>query len=270
MIRYIKTFTVVAVLMLSALLPSCDEYNTDVMGTAFNPANSLVSQFIYPVYVEYGGGDVRVWGPNKDLVSTTSDGARLTVTTLSDSIALIVYGNAEGDTIKPLHGQLHVMADNDFAMYLNGLRLHSEQGPAIDVESDPDRTCYIVVGHKSDNVLTDSTDPGRGFGCIHVDGALYFDGTGTISVTSQSADAIYAAGGLVCNYALTANLTSLLADAIHTSGNEVRLLKGTWKVYPGRFPVNTEGAPAYLGEEAKLYINDSLFVIPEEPADSIN
>ncbi len=266
------------ILTMFCALPGCDDYDTDVIGTAFSPYNSLVSRFVHPVFVEFRGGGVRVWGPYAYLVNDERDGARVTITSDDDSLALVVYGNAVGDSLQPLDGQLKVVMENDFAIYLNGLYLHSSNGPAIEMQAD-DANCYLVVTSGSTNVLSDTiyeTQYENGSiqeadGCIFTSGILYFDGKGTLTVNNHAlprwdedwgdsvyTHALYACGGIVCNYALTANLTSLYGDAIHTSGAQVRLVKGTWNLYPGRDTINTEGAEISVGDSAYIYVNDSL------------
>lgn len=260
----------------------CDDYNTNVLGTKFSPLNSLVSPFVHAVYVEYRDGGVRIWGPNADLVSAQVEGARLSITSQDDSLALVVYGDAMGDSINPLSGQLKISLDRDFALYLNGLSLHSDHGPAIEVQS-PEHICYLVVSKNSKNFLSDSlytTQYKDGMilesdGCLFVNGQLYFDGTGSLTVNNVAmprfdsdlgdsiyTHALYARGGMVCNFALTSTLSSRYGDAIHTSGAEVKLIKGTWNLYPGREIINTEEAAITIGENAKIYINDSLYKIP--------
>ena len=265
-------------------LSGCDDYNTNVIGTAFSPVNSLVSPFVHAVYVEYREGGVRIWGPDADLVTASADGARLSLSSTDDSLALIVYGNAVGDTLMPLHGQLSISIDRDFALYLNGLKLHSRLGPAIEVQS-PEHICYLVLPKGSQNVLSDSlyvTQYRDGSileadGCLYVSGQLYFDGAGSLTLNNVAAPrfdadlgdtirthALYACGGVICNYAITASLSSRYGDAIHTSGSEVKLVKGTWHLYPGRDTINTEEATVSIGDDAKIYVNDSLYTLPSD------
>lgn len=275
------TIILVSILALLAV-PGCDDYNTDVLGTKFLPLNSLVSSYVHAVYVEYRDGDVRIWGPNADLVNAQKEGVRLTITSNDDSLALVVYGNAIGDTLHPQNGQLKIQMEHDFALYLNGLTLHSDKGPAIEIQSE-EHVCYLVVPKNSKNFLSDlhyETQYKNGFilesdGCLFASGQLYLDGTGSLDITNVApprfdADmgdsiythALYARGGLICNYALTATLKSKYGDAIHTSGAEVKLVKGTWNLYPGRDTINTEEAGYTIGEAAKVYVNDSLFTLP--------
>lgn len=276
------TILLVSILALLAV-PGCDDYNTDVLGAKFSPLNSLVSPFVHAVYVEYNDGGVRIWGPNADLVTAQMDGAYLTITSDDDSLALVVYGNVMGKDTMNLHsGQLKINMDRDFALYLSGLTLHSDQGPAIEVQAD-EHICYLVVARNSVNHLSDTlyaTQYKNGSiqeadGCLFVSGQLYMDGTGTLNIHNVAqprydADlgdsifthALYARGGLICNYGLTASLTSKYGDAIHTAGAEVKLVKGTWNLYPGRDTINTEEAGFTIGELAKVYVNDSIFTLP--------
>ena len=266
------------ILVMFCALPGCDDYDTNVVGTNFSPYNSLVSRFVHPVFVEFRGGGVRVWGPNAQLVSAERNGGRISITSMDDSLALVVYGNAVGDSLQPLDGQLKVVMENDFAIYLNGLNLHSKNGPAIEVQAD-DANCYLVVSNSSTNVLSDTvyqTQYANGAiqeadGCLYVSGVLYMDGKGTLTLNNHAlprwdsdwgdsvyTHALYAKGGMICNYALTANLTSLYGDAIHTGGAQVRLVKGIWNLYPGRDTINTGGADIIVGDTATIYVNDSI------------
>ncbi|MCR5395376.1 MAG: carbohydrate-binding domain-containing protein [Bacteroidales bacterium] len=232
------------------VLTSCSEYDTHhEVGSDFAPYNSLVSDFTHPVFVQYHDGDVRVWGPYTDDVAIERhDGARLSLTALADSVALFVYGNAVGDTIQPLHGQLTVSSDRDFALYLNGLYLHSASGPAVQIHA-PQATCYLVLPGSSINVLSDSlcsTDQtDREHACMWVDGLLYVDGAGTLTLSNRArpsdiatgdslpSHALWTSGPLLCNYGITANVTSLYGYAIRTAGSDVQLVKGTWTLRAG-------------------------------------
>jgi len=272
---------IISILALSSV-PGCDDYDTDVLGTNFYPLNSLVSSYVHAVYVEYRDGGVRIWGPNADLVTAHSDGGRLTISSDDDSLALVVYGDAVGDTLNPMDGQLKINMERDFALYLNGLVLHSHQGPAVEIQAD-DHICYLVVPKNSKNILSDSLYTTQYLdgsiqeadGCFYMSGQLYMDGLGTLTLNNVAhprydydlgdsiyTHALYARGGLICNYALTAILSSKYGDAIHTAGAEVKLVKGTWKLYPGRDTINTEEAGFTIGETAKVYVNDSLFTLP--------
>ena len=60
---------VAAIVILTLIAASgCSDYDTHTIGQNFAPANSLVSQFVHPVYVEYREGGVRIWGPWADAV----------------------------------------------------------------------------------------------------------------------------------------------------------------------------------------------------------
>lgn len=246
-------------LCLSALalcsLPGCDDYDTHHnQGDSFTPYNTLVADFVHLAFVQFQDGKVKISGPYADAVTVQrQEDARLALSLSDDSLALFVSGNAMGDTLCPLHGQLSIQSNTDFALYLNGLHLHSNEGPALSVEVGQ-HTCYLVVPKGSTNVLTDSiltpseqvlSDPA--LGCLSVHGALCLDGTGELKLYNRARpqyvpslgdtlwpQALYAQRGLTCNYSVAATLVSLYGDAIRTAGGEVKLLKGTWKLCAGR------------------------------------
>ena len=242
--------TLLAVSFTAFAFVGCDKYDTlHETGTSFAPYNSLVARFTHPVYIEYKGGQARVWGPYADeVVIESCDGARLSLSSEADSVALFVYGNAMGDSLAPLHGQLNVTMQRDFALYLNGLYLRSQQGPALSVHA-PKATCYMVLPAKSINQLADTlyspySDPLYN-ACIWIDGTLYLNGTGSISVRNvappmapDAADslpshAIWTSGSVLCNYSIQATLISKHGYAIRTDGSDVLLAKGTWHLYAG-------------------------------------
>ena len=235
---------------LTMAVTSCEDYDTHHdKGTSFEPYNSVVSRFTHLVYIEYKQGTVRVWGPYADSVQVSQEGARLSVQATSDSLALFVYGNAVGDTLRPLFGQLQVQSDRNFALYLNGLYLHSNFGPALQVETQDD-TCYLVLPGGSKNVLSDTLyaadASANELACLSIDGHLYFVGTGALTLRNSArpvmlsatdsllTHALLSSGNVLCNNSMTARFISHFGDAIHTQNGEVRLLRGTWHHYAGQ------------------------------------
>lgn len=262
-----------------AAFAACDEYNTNVMSTAFRPANSMVSRFVHPVYVEYSSSGPRVWGPYSDLVTANREADGITLTSADDSLALIVYGTTVSDTLLTLDAFLHVDMERDFALYLNGVQLTSHSQPVLQVLTPPEATCFMVLGAKKDNVLTDlstSTDVTLGAICNLGGGALYFTGTGNIQVTSHHSHGILSDGPMVCNYPVSSTVDALDADAIHTNGSELRLIKGTWRLDALYNYIDTQGAPVLLGEESKLYLSGELYnpdapnEDPQHPEDNLD
>ena len=240
-------WSLVWVLMVAS---GCDDYDTHHdKGTSFEPYNSLVSRFAHPVYIEYKRGGARVWGPCSDSIQVEQEGARMRVTTSADSLAIFVYGDAVGDTIHPLHGQLQIESKRNFALYLNGLCLRSNFGPALQVDVVGD-TCFLVIPGGSKNVLSDTLyaadAPIEQRACLSVEGHLYLVGTGTLTLRNVAppvmlsatdsllSHALLSSGNVLCNNSLTAKIISRYGDAIHTRGGEVRLLRGTWHHFAGQ------------------------------------
>lgn len=268
-----------AALLFIAVCMACSEYNTDVLGDNFKPANSLVSRYTHAVYLEFREGEVRAWGPYCDDIILTADGAHASITSTSDSLCIIAYGDAMGDSLATYHGQLSICSQHDYALYLNGLKLFSDNGPAI--ESQTSARCILVVCNGSKNTLQDTCYTARigsegaveAFdGCLFVRGQLVFDGTGELNIYSNALarydavlgdsvyqHAIYASGGMICNYSVKGNLYASSGDAIHTLGTEVNLVKGTWKLYPSHLGINSEDGLINIGDSAKVLVNDSIY-----------
>lgn len=250
--------------LLTVFFQACSQYDTDVLGEGFTPLNGLVGSYTHLVYVEYdGGGRVRLWGTHANEVEWEADGARLTIRSRRDSMAYFVYGNALGDTLLPLNGQLRIESDRSFALYLNGLYLHSKRGPAVWCQTD--EPVYLVLPAKSQNRLyseqfeTEYDADGyvtEADGTLFTRGPLTLDGTGSLTIVnsapvryatelldSVASHAIYAMGGLSCAYAVNADLTSHYGDAIHVADADVQISDGTWRLTAGRHGIcNLEGS----------------------------
>lgn len=250
------------------VLASCSQYDTDVVGEGFRPLNGLVGPYTHIVYVEFHPNNVEVWGPHASEVEVEKKGAQLTLRCQRDSMAYFCFGNAYSTDEEQRDGHLYIQSAQSYALYLNGLRLSSQQGPAL--WSDCPETCHLVLTAKSINVLQDGAyemmRDADGFeredlpdACLMSRGALVLNGTGTLNVTNQAAaivddemdtahptHAIHAMGGLRCGYEVKMNLTSELGDALHVDADDVTITNGTWSLNAGRHGIVSEGGGVLL------------------------
>lgn len=262
-----------------ALLAGCEDYDTDSLGNRFRPHNSLVSRFVHPVYIEYQVGEVRVWGREADVacVDARIEGAHLSLDVLADSLALFVYGNAMGDTLPKNNASLRIESDCDYALYLEGLKLYSTHGPCLSCQGQG--TCYLVLVNNSRSVFIDADyqdvpHHDGANGCLEFGCPLIFDGVGTLSVESQADtwyDADYADSvrvhallsdyGVLCNYGAKVDLRTHSGSAIYTDGGEVKLVKGTWRLYhsPMLKGIETMGGTISFGDSVRVTVNDSIY-----------
>lgn len=194
-----------------ASLFSCSEWDTDSLGSKFVPANSQVRAFTHQVFVEYSAEEARVWGPSVHEVTATVDGLNVSLENASDSLALFVYGYTA-----PSDATLRIRSSLPYALYLNGLSLHTDHGPALRCEGPA--PCYIVAPIKSRNQL---------YGSVEVEGPLYLTGRGSIAISSR-ATALTAAS-LQCQYGLTIDIDSQEGDGIRLDG-PMRSTMGTWTI----------------------------------------
>lgn len=272
------------------LTSSCEEYNTDVLGEGFHPLNGIVGDYTHLVYVEYSKGSVRVWGKSADEVSYEAKGARLTLRCQRDSLAFFVYGNAVGDSLHPYDGQLRIEGDHSYALYLSGLRLYSKEGPAIDLQNQS--TCFLVIPAKSQNALYDSVYT-SGFdadgmyverdGCLFSRGPLVVDGSGTLSINSVAeprydkvlddslyVHALYAMGGIACNYSVKMNLYSQYGDGLHVEADDVVIAKGYWDISAGRHGIcNTVGGVHLTGGDLTGIAQGQFVATPSQSGLSV-
>lgn len=190
---------------------SCSEWNTDSLGSNFVPANSQVRNFTHQVFVEYSADGVNVWGPFEHEVTATIDGLNVSIDNASDSLALFAYGYTA-----PSDATLRIHSSAPYALYLNGLSLHADDGPVLLCEGLA--PCFMVLPTKSRNQL---------YGSVQVDGPLYLSGRGTLAIRSRST--ALSATSLQCQYGLTVEIDSQEGDGILLDG-PMRSTLGTWTI----------------------------------------
>lgn len=239
----------------AALLAACSQYDTDVVGEDFVPFNGVVGPYTHQVYVEFHDHSANVWGPAAHEVKVESEGARVAITCNSDSLAFFCFGATLNDSIHDGDGQLHIISDRSFALYLNSLWLTSLEGPAL--WCDTDQPTFMVVSGKQPSVLCDRHYQPQGSGntvadaCIMAGGELVLNGNGTLRVKSEAAPftaggreyrphALHAAGGFRCANAIKASLSSLSGDALHATGQQIAIADGTWNLTAGGHAITCE------------------------------
>lgn len=209
-------------LLLLLVLPSCSDWNTETIGTAFTPANSIVRVYNNLVYIEYANPGARVWGPAAEQVTSTVNGNHVTIQSDAQNIAYFVYGYAaSNDTLGISDGSLSIQSKVSYALYLEGLSLRSQNGPVF--ESLGDDECHIVLSTNSVNHL---------YGAIRVGGNMSLSGKGTLTIDCDTT--CITASMLQCQYAVKVNLTSTKGDGIYLTKGVMRSTSGTWNINAGR------------------------------------
>lgn len=237
--------------LMTGVVVSCSQYNSDSVGYTFLPVNSQVRAYTHLVYVEYSPTGARVWGPCTDEVESSIEGLHVKLHGLADSLVVVAYGYAANH--KPIpSGSLTIDQERPYALYLSGLSLSCEDGPVIHCQGKG--ACYMVVTEKSKNSLTSlhMTNAQQGEACITVDGTLVLGGTGELSIrnaapaseTSTNTHAI-AATDVFCQYGVKIDLQSASGDGIHVS-NVIRCSQGTWDIAAQRHGI-------YAGDSLVLH-----------------
>ncbi|HNX54535.1 MAG TPA: carbohydrate-binding domain-containing protein [Prolixibacteraceae bacterium] len=140
------------------------------------------------VYVTYNGNSASVVNPlSSNGVTVSVSNADVTVnSTYTGSDVTYVLKGTSGD------GMFKIYSSAKFNLYLDGLTLTNGDGPAINIQSSK-KTSLSLVGGTS-NTLNDGSSYAKSSedqkGTIFSEGQIVFDGTGALSVKSNSKHAI--------------------------------------------------------------------------------
>ena len=232
-------------------LMSCSQYDTDTVGSKFTPANSQVRAYTHLVYVEYSPTEARVWGPCRNEVDATVDGLHVRLNNHSDSLVVVAYGYAASH--KPIpSGSLTIDSDHSYALYLSGLTLSCEEGPAIN--SLGTGTCFMVLPEKSKNMLKSlhMSNARSDDATITMQGTMVLGGTGRLSICNSTPAAEstvlthgISAGSLHCQYDVKVDIESQPGDGIHVRHSMLSSM-GTWQIRANRHGVS-------VGDSLVLY-----------------
>lgn len=243
------------VVFLSVAVVSCDKYNSIVVGEKFAPYNSLVTKFRQLVYIEFREGNTKVWGPCADLVTTEINDSHVTIQSDLDSLVVFAYGSALKDRDMVYKGNITINSSRPYAIYLNGLSLSSDEGPAINSVGKED--CYLVLCEKKDNIL---------YGSASFNGSLIIDGGGNLTINGEKSTALSAQGSITCSYPAKINIGSQALDGVHTEKGDIKIADGTWNInVAGNAFSTTEGQVILNGGTIYASAQSGSFVsAPEE------
>lgn len=282
-----KTLSLLPLFLLSLLTlglwSSCEKYNTESVGSSFYPANSIVRSFTHPVYVELSANEARVWGPYVNEVDYSIDGTKVSLTNMSDSLALFIYGYpAVGDSAAETNCNIIIDGDKNFALYINKLVMRSQLRPAI--LSEGRGTCYMVVPKSSKNEIYAVSAPA----VIEHHGTLVLTGEGELTLSNEQTGherpssvipvAMEARGGLLCQYNLKLNLKCPEGDAVRVMDGPMRSSLGTWTFEAGQHAISNPSdsivliAGTYTGiaREGKFFDNRIGAVIRQAKVEALS
>jgi len=161
-------------------LIACKNDDTD-----FSAYTSGTTSTATTIYITYNGSSVAVDGDTKGYVTTDGTDVTVDTGTATDSLLLVLSGSTTD-------GSLLIYREKKFGIRLNGVSIHNSDGPAINNQCG--KSLYVEVAAGTTNTLTDGTAYAeRDYqqkGAFFSEGQLYFTGSGRLSVTGSTANAI--------------------------------------------------------------------------------
>lgn len=218
------------------------------------------------IYVTYNGTTATVINPlASDGVTVTISGANVTVNSTSDDtdISYNLSGTATDGLFK-------IYSAARFNLKMNGLSLTNTDGPAVNIQSE--KKCTVTIEAGTTNTLTDGSTYASNTedqkSALFSEGQLDFDGTGSLTVKSNSAHAICSDDYI---HILNGNITvsGATKDGIHTN-DYFEMSGGTLQVTSTGDGVESEGYVLITGgnlttvnnsADAKGLASDSILTI---------
>ena len=210
--RIIATLPVTAcIVAATAMLAACENDDTD-FSEYINQSEAITN-----IYIVYNGSSVSVSGDSRGYVTT--NGADVTIDTGTDTDSLLL--TLSGSTTD---GSLLVMREKKYGVVLNGVSISNADGPAINNQCK--KSLYLYVADGTTNTLTDGTayDETVSYqqkGTLFSEGQIYLLGSGTLTVTGNTKNAIASDDYIVVADNVVLNVSS-------TTGHGIKVNDGLW------------------------------------------
>lgn len=129
-------------------------------------------------------------------VQVSVDGARVTVTSTIDREVVYVLKGQSDDAMLKLYG------DADYELCLNGVDISSTDGAPLNLQSKA--TAKITLADGTVNRIADSKDYTKVDGesmkaCLYAEGAIFFDGEGSLDVNAVYKHGVHSSKGIEVN-----------------------------------------------------------------------
>lgn len=129
-------------------------------------------------------------------VQVSVDGARVTVTSTIDREVVYVLMGQSDDAMLKLYG------DADYELRLNGVDISSTDGAPLNLQSKA--TAKITLAEGTINHIADSKDYTKVDGesmkaCLYAEGAIFFDGDGSLDVNAVYKHGVHSSKGIEVN-----------------------------------------------------------------------
>lgn len=184
------------------------------------------SEFPNKVTIEYDGATAKVTNTNP-AVRIHTDGANVTVDATTGNVSgveIIARGESED-------GQLKIYGLARTLLTLDGLRLRSQRGPAINCQDK--KRLMINVNKDTDNRIEDASEylpdlfylPGSGVdtedrkGCLFSEGHIILSGTGRLTVRGRYRHGVVTDGYFYMRPGVTLVIEDAARNALHAKGD---------------------------------------------------
>ena len=168
------------------------------------------------IYIAYQGTSVTVTGDQKGYVSTSGADVTVNTGTDTDSLLLVLSGTTTD-------GSLLVYREKKYGIMLNGVTINNNDGPAINNQCK--KSLYVQVASGTTNSLTDGTSYTEQDydqkGAFFSEGQTYFYGSGTLSVTGNTKNAIACDDYIVIS-------DEVVISAASSTGHGIKANDGFW------------------------------------------
>lgn len=237
------------ILMLTLAMTACESDDTDFSGTDFSnyylrsqSGDDDSDDVVNTIYIAYNGTGVTVSGDNYGYVTTNGADVTVNTGTDTDSLLLVLSGSTTD-------GSLLVYREKKFGIKLNGVTIHNDDGPAINNQCG--KSLYLEVAAGTTNTLTDGTayteQTYQQKGTFFSEGQTYIMGSGTLSVTGNTENAIACDDYIVVGGSVNVSVST-------ATGHGIKVNDGFW-MDGGTVTVDV------TGDACKGLKNDSITVV---------
>lgn len=162
----------------SELLFSEDGTNLSVNGTTFQTSEIDSIMVVHTVTVTYNGAQATVDLGHAPGVTYTTDGAHVNIvsTNTKDELEFVLQGEST-------QGSLTYTGSLKCKFYLNGLKLTSDKGAAIDIQCG--KRVDLILNDGTENILVDAPN-GQQKAALYCKGHVELSGGGSLTVTGNT------------------------------------------------------------------------------------
>lgn len=246
-----KAFRVVASAMLMAIVVACNktdditedrlkEIEEEQETTSSSSSDSDGNKNVGEEVVAPSDGDNIANQSFTKVVKITWSGASAVVENLPDNVfvtdnasgKVVLTSNADSDVCYELSGEgtgsLKLYSDKLYKVSLNGVKLTSSDGPALNLQSH--KRAFIYTEGGTTNTLSDAStyvsSEEDQKGAIFAEGQLVFCGNGVLNIAGNYKHAI-CSDDYVIGMGGTVNVTKAASDAVHTN-SYIIITDGSW------------------------------------------